>query len=71
MCGIFGIVGDPVPAAIDRACDAMRHRGPDDRGAYLDAGAGLGMTRLAILDLSRAGHQPMGTDDNADRKSVV
>ncbi|OLD65976.1 MAG: asparagine synthase (glutamine-hydrolyzing) [Acidobacteria bacterium 13_1_40CM_2_68_5] len=65
MCGIFGIVGDPVTDAIDRACDAMRHRGPDDRGAYLDAGAGLGMTRLAILDLSRAGHQPMGTDDNS------
>ncbi|HEV8700171.1 MAG TPA: asparagine synthase (glutamine-hydrolyzing) [Candidatus Polarisedimenticolia bacterium] len=65
MCGIFGIVGDPVPAGIDRACDAMRHRGPDDRGTYLDAGAGLGMTRLAILDLSRAGHQPMGTEDDS------
>ena len=65
MCGIFGVVGEPVPAAIDRACDAMRHRGPDDRGAYLDEGAGLGMTRLAILDLSQAGHQPMGTDDGS------
>ncbi len=63
MCGIFGMVGVPDPAAIDQACDAMRHRGPDDRGAYVDARAGLGMTRLAILDLSRAGHQPMGTDD--------
>jgi len=65
MCGIFGIVGEPVPAAIDRACDAMHHRGPDDRGTYVDAHAGLGMTRLAILDLSRAGHQPMGTGDSA------
>ncbi len=65
MCGIFGIVGDPVPEAIDRACGAMRHRGPDDCGAYLDAGAGLGMTRLAILDLSPAGHQPMGIEDGS------
>jgi len=38
---------------------AMEHRGPDDSGAFTDEQASLGATRLAILDLSAAGHQPM------------
>jgi asparagine synthase (glutamine-hydrolysing) len=42
--------------------EAMRHRGPDDRGDIADGPAHLGMARLAILDVSAAGHQPM---DNA------
>jgi asparagine synthase (glutamine-hydrolysing) len=43
----------------------MRHRGPDDRGIYVspDGTAGLVSTRLSILDLSPAGHQPMTTSD--------
>lgn len=63
MCGIVGYVGDASAArgAIDRACHALRHRGPDDAGVWLDERAGvvLGHTRLAILDLSPAGRQPM------------
>lgn len=43
--------------------DAMHHRGPDDRGTYFDSQLALGMTRLAILDLSGAGHQPMRNQD--------
>jgi asparagine synthase (glutamine-hydrolysing) len=43
---------------------AMHHRGPDDRGVYSDSNISLGMARLAIIDLSPAGHQPMSTPDN-------
>ena len=44
-------------------CDALVHRGPDDAGEWIDAEAGvaLGFRRLAILDLSPAGHQPMAS----------
>src|SRR3989338_1824776 len=39
--------------------EALRHRGPDDRGVFSDGIATLGHQRLSILDLSTAGHQPM------------
>ncbi len=42
---------------------AMRHRGPDDNGIIMEPEAALGMTRLAILDLSPAGHQPMWNNE--------
>lgn len=44
---------------------AMRHRGPDDNGTYFDSKISLGMTRLAILDVSDAGHQPMTVEDES------
>ena len=43
----------------------LRHRGPDDEGVCVLGCAGLGHTRLSILDLSHAGHQPMKTEDGA------
>jgi asparagine synthase (glutamine-hydrolysing) len=48
---------------VARAREQLRHRGPDDTGAWSDSAAGiaLGHTRLAILDLSQAGHQPMSS----------
>jgi asparagine synthase (glutamine-hydrolysing) len=48
---------------MEGACNALRHRGPDDSGIWIDeaAGVALGHTRLSILDLSAAGHQPMAT----------
>ena len=46
-----------------RAANLMSHRGPDDWGAYTDEGAALGFRRLAIIDLSPAGHQPMVSPD--------
>jgi asparagine synthase (glutamine-hydrolysing) len=63
MCGICGVYnawsGEPVqPALIERMMTLIHHRGPDDQGAYIDGPAGLGSTRLSIIDLSR-GHQPM------------
>ncbi|HPA81526.1 MAG TPA: asparagine synthase (glutamine-hydrolyzing) [Thermoanaerobaculales bacterium] len=63
MCGIAGIVGSaPDPAVIERMVDRLRHRGPDDRGVWRSDDAHLGHARLAILDLSAAGHQPMVRD---------
>jgi len=69
MCGIFGIIGHNarVPAdVLERATKSLAHRGPDDSGTVIlhDAGMdgveiGLGNRRLAILDLSPLGHQPM------------
>jgi asparagine synthase (glutamine-hydrolysing) len=43
--------------------DAVAHRGPDGEGFYTDGAVGLGHRRLAIIDLSPAGHQPMLTAD--------
>jgi asparagine synthase (glutamine-hydrolysing) len=67
MCGIVGICNlDGVPASVDvlRAMtDAIAHRGPDGDGHYLDGPVGLGHRRLAILDLTAAGRQPMMTKD--------
>lgn len=64
MCGICGFwrPGEPVNAAIaTRMTQAVVHRGPDDGDVWVDAKAGLalGHRRLAILDLTPAGHQPM------------
>lgn len=63
MCGILGIWnldGQLVDRCdLDEATDVMRNRGPDDRGIWVDAAIGLGHRRLAVIDLSAAGHQPM------------
>ena len=59
MCGICGISGRDGTGALDRMIRAMRHRGPDDSGAYVDEQISLGMARLSILDLTEAGRQPM------------
>jgi asparagine synthase (glutamine-hydrolysing) len=67
MCGIAGIFnlnGSPVsPVLLKRMTDAIVHRGPDGEGFYVDGFIGLGHRRLAIIDLSSAGHQPMITED--------
>ncbi len=44
---------------------AMHHRGPDDKGVHEDERATLGMARLAIVDISNAGHQPMSAADGS------
>ncbi|MGH9160590.1 MAG: asparagine synthase (glutamine-hydrolyzing) [Vicinamibacteraceae bacterium] len=62
MCGIAGAValtgkppGDPLEAMLDRE----RHRGPDDEGVWADTWCRLGHKRLAVIDLSPAGRQPL------------
>jgi asparagine synthase (glutamine-hydrolysing) len=67
MCGIAGIVRfdgrrvgrDEVGAMVD----SIRHRGPDDHGVLVEGGIGIGMRRLAIIDLSPQGHQPLFNED--------
>ncbi|MBA3995703.1 MAG: asparagine synthase (glutamine-hydrolyzing) [Candidatus Accumulibacter sp.] len=71
MCGITGGWWPARPATLDdklaQALSAMHRRGPDDRGYELYEAAGgvtaLGHTRLSIIDLSAAGHQPMQSRD--------
>jgi asparagine synthase (glutamine-hydrolysing) len=63
MCGICGVYNfardDTVDAAVlDRMTDILTHRGPDDHGAHVDGRIGLGVRRLAIIDVE-GGHQPM------------
>jgi asparagine synthase (glutamine-hydrolysing) len=52
-------------ATVLRMTDALKHRGPDDVGAYVhrECRIALGHRRLSIIDLSRAGHQPMSNED--------
>jgi len=73
MCGIAGIfnysqspnlISDSI---LKRMTSVIAHRGPDDEGIYIspDRMLGFGFRRLAIIDLSPAGHQPMSTPDNS------
>jgi len=59
MCGIAGYVGRFEPSLLGQMNRAQGHRGPDGSGQWHDADAGLAHVRLAILDLSPAGAQPM------------
>lgn len=68
MCGLVGFLdfslktkGNDLNAIATRMADTLRHRGPDDGGAWVDARAGiaLGHRRLSIVDLSPEGRQPM------------
>src|SRR3989304_4797260 len=68
MCGIAGFVDlkrrfgpDELRSIASRMAGSLSHRGPDDQGVWADteAGGALGHTRLAIIDLSPPGAQPM------------
>jgi asparagine synthase (glutamine-hydrolysing) len=65
MCGIFGAVFPSADAVIDvdAALTALGHRGPDSAGVFRNADVTFGHTRLAILDRSPAGAQPMVSAD--------
>ena len=67
MCGIAGVFDmSDLPAAtavVQRMTDAIAHRGPDGEGVWVERACGLGHRRLAIIDLTEAGRQPMATPD--------
>lgn len=67
MCGIAGMLAastaEVKSAAVRRMTDVMAHRGPDGQGVWTEGGVGLGHRRLAIIDLSPKGRQPMATAD--------
>ncbi len=69
MCGIAGFIDaersrENAEQLIDRMCQVIRHRGPDDQGSWVDDGAALGMRRLSIIDLA-GGHQPIFNEDQS------
>jgi asparagine synthase (glutamine-hydrolysing) len=69
MCGIAGIFkfhSQTSVSEIKKMTDALVHRGPDGEGAWINSqgNVGLGHRRLAIIDLSHLGHQPMISDDH-------
>ena len=68
MCGITGLLyfdrdRKVDPGLLDRATDAIAHRGPDGRGVHLDGNVGLGHRRLAIIDTTDAASQPFSNED--------
>ncbi len=68
MCGICGVVGTADEPLLKNMLTAIAHRGPDDEGIYVAEAAsgsrvGLGHRRLAIIDVSPAGHEPMSDAD--------
>jgi len=69
MCGIVGFITkrrfSELRQDLPLAASSLTHRGPDDSGLFFEAsaGVGLGHRRLSIIDLSKAGRQPMESDD--------
>lgn len=59
MCGVVGFKGSGSAELLEAMMATLSHRGPDDRGGFFLDTAGLGHTRLSIIDLSDTGHQPM------------
>jgi asparagine synthase (glutamine-hydrolysing) len=65
MCGICGVFCHSGHYNIEAMVFAMQHRGPDDSGIFQESGIALGIARLAIIDLTPAGHQPMSNEDSS------
>ena len=67
MCGIVGISGPVDKEKLEKAIHSIAHRGPDDKGIFIDGDSdiGLGHTRLSIIELTSLGHQPMLSDNES------
>lgn len=63
MCGIFGYIGTIERAVVEKCTNTLIHRGPDGYGEWCSSNASFGHRRLAILDLSDHGKQPMVSAD--------
>lgn len=68
MCGINGILHLQTQKKVDERIltkmrDSLEHRGPDDKGIYVEKNIGFGHRRLSILDISSAGHQPFFSEN--------
>ena len=67
MCGIAGVFNfdgsTPAPDTLTRMSDRLSHRGPDGEGHFVDGSIGLVHRRLAIIDRTAAGDQPMTNED--------
>lgn len=67
MCGIAGIVNfkkQPQNSEVSKMINQISHRGPDQKGIYVDRNVGLGIQRLSIIDL-KSGDQPIHNEDKA------
>src|SRR5262245_37875142 len=69
ICGTWASEGREGRSEVRSMVSALHHRGPDDSGVLEDRNVTLGMTRLAIIDVSHAGHQPMVSPD--DQVAIV
>jgi len=65
MCGICGFTGFSDAGLLGSMVDALRHRGPDDRGTWSDGRVSLGHARLSIIDLSSRGRQPLSNEEGS------
>jgi asparagine synthase (glutamine-hydrolysing) len=70
MCGIAGTLLFGPDAVVEkdtllRMTRVIAHRGPDDEGVWARGAVGLGTRRLAVIDLSERGHQPMSNEDGS------
>jgi asparagine synthase (glutamine-hydrolysing) len=71
MCGIAGFVGEGNRENLEKMISEIKHRGPDSRGVEARDNVGFAHTRLAILDLTPLGHQPMWSNDPKDNGVCV
>ena len=67
ICGVLNLDNNPIKKdLIKNMCLKISHRGPDDKGTFVDKYVGLGHVRLSIIDLSSAGHQPMCNENKTN-----
>ncbi|MEK7568217.1 MAG: asparagine synthetase B, partial [Patescibacteria group bacterium] len=80
MCGISGVFlniknknSKGLEQVVERMNQSQFRRGPDDKGVFVDVktGVALGHNRLSIIDLSKAGHQPMNLRTSDVRRLVI